>query len=70
MIKGTGKLTLVPERLSHNLVTGSIRLIDVLGRPVLLDLGIVVLGVATVLVEGSHLDLFFNLGKVDRGHGI
>jgi hypothetical protein len=31
---------------------------------------VVVLDVATVLIKGGHLDLLFDLGKVDGGHWI
>lgn len=65
-----GRLTLVPERFSDNLVAGSIGLVDIFRCSVLLDLGIVVLDVATVLIKGGHLDLLFDLGKVDGGHWI
>jgi hypothetical protein len=62
--------SLVPERFSDNLVAGSIGLVDIFRCSVLLDLGIVVLDVATVLIKGGHLDLLFDLGKVDGGHWI
>lgn len=64
------KLTLVPERLADDLVTGSLLLVEVLGRTVLLDLRIVVLGIAPVLIKSSHLDLLFNGRDIDVGHGM
>jgi hypothetical protein len=62
--------SLIPERFSDNLVAGSIGLVNIFRCSVLLDLGIVVLDVATVLIKGGHLDFLFDLGKVDGGHWI
>jgi hypothetical protein len=62
--------TLVPERLSDNLVASGIVLVDILRSALLLDLLVVVLDVATVLIKSGHLDLLFNLVKVDGGHWI
>jgi hypothetical protein len=67
---GVKRLTLVPERLSDNLVAGGVFLVDILRSALLLDLLVVVLDVATVLIKSSHLDLLFNLVKVDGGHWI
>lgn len=63
-------LTLIPERLADDLVTGSLLLVHVLGGTVLLDLRIVVLGIAPVLVKSSHLDFLFNGRDIDVGHGM
>jgi hypothetical protein len=67
---GSESETLVPERLSYNLVAGGVGLVDILRSALLLDLLVVVLDVATVLIKSGHLDLLFNLGKVDGGHWI
>lgn len=64
------RLTLVPERLSDDLVAGGVGLVDILRSALLLDLLVVVLDVATVLIKSGHLDLLFDLGKVDGGHWI
>lgn len=62
--------TLIPEGLVDDLVADGLGLMDVFGRTFLLDLCVVVLDIATVLVESSHLELLFNAGQVDGGHGI
>ena len=64
------RLTLVPERLANDLVAGGVGLVDIFRSALLLDLLVVVLDVATVLIKGGHLDLLFDLGKVDGGHWI
>lgn len=57
--------TFVPQWLSKNLIGGCVGLFEVLGFVVLLNLGIVVLGVAPVLVEGCGLHSLLNSGYVD-----
>lgn len=63
-------LTLVPERLLDDLVASSVTFGEVLSSLVLLDLTIVVLGIAPMLVEGGELHGFLNGGEVDCSHWI
>jgi hypothetical protein len=57
--------TLVPQRLAQDLVSRSLGLGNVLGGAILVDLGVVVLGIATELVEVGGLHGLLNSGDVD-----
>lgn len=59
------ELTLVPERLADDLVASGVALVDILGRMVLLDLTIVVLGVTPVLIQRCHLHCGVYGGEID-----
>jgi hypothetical protein len=58
-------LTLVPQRLAQDLVSRSLRLGNVLCGAILVDLSVVVLGIATELVEAGGLHGLLNSGDVD-----
>lgn len=57
--------TLIPERLTDDLISGSLRLGQVFRVPFLLDFAICVLDIATVLVKSCHFHCFFNSRDVD-----
>ena len=58
-------LTLVPERLTQDLSTSSLRGVDVFCLAVLGDLATGVLGIAAMLVKLCHLHLLLDLCEVD-----
>lgn len=57
--------TFIPQWLSNNLIAGCLGFLHWLGLVVLLNLGIVVLSVASVLVKGRQLHGLFNGRDVD-----
>jgi thiosulfate reductase cytochrome b subunit len=62
--------TFIPERLSQYLIPGGGLLWHVVCGFVLLDLAIVVLGVTSQSVKGSHFHSLFNGSDVNCGHGV
>jgi hypothetical protein len=59
------RLTLVPERLAQNLGASSLSRVNIFSLANLVDLAIVILGIAPVLIKLCHLHLFLDCGEVD-----